>query len=365
MSGIIGDNTSESSGSIATVSGVTTSGSDPAVDTNPSGGVGTMFVNSTSGEMFICTDSTTGENVWTNVGDGEDGIEPWSYGGTLHGYTGYGAEYPYFDRIDRFSFASGSEDATDVGNGINNRAYVAGNSSLTYGYTSGGLGTPGAYEDYVDKFQFAATADAADIGDLPVDTSNMTGVSDTNNMIGYGVAGNARTTTITKITYSSDAISTSSATLYTTGNTGSGTTSATHGYVGGGGPAPYTEITKFIYSSETNGTLVGSLGEDMYPAAGASSETHGYTFGNSNGGYTDSILKHSFSSDGDATDADDLTVAKAYQAGQSSKTYAYSSGGKIPGVTNVIERWPFASDGGGVDVGNLTVARGACAGYEQ
>jgi hypothetical protein len=70
MSGIVGDNTNENSGQIATVQGITTSSSDPALDTNPSGGLGTMFVNTTSGEMYICTDATAGDNVWKNVGSG-------------------------------------------------------------------------------------------------------------------------------------------------------------------------------------------------------------------------------------------------------------------------------------------------------
>jgi|TARA_Y100000034_G_C6774727_1_gene345825 hypothetical protein len=74
MSGIVGINTGEQSGQIATVSGITTSSSDPAIDTNPDGGVGTMFVNSTSGEMYICTTATAGANVWFNVGGGTGNI---------------------------------------------------------------------------------------------------------------------------------------------------------------------------------------------------------------------------------------------------------------------------------------------------
>jgi len=49
---------------------VTKSASDPAVDTN--GAVGDQWVNTTSGEMFVCTDATTGANVWKNQAGGED-----------------------------------------------------------------------------------------------------------------------------------------------------------------------------------------------------------------------------------------------------------------------------------------------------
>ena len=75
MSGIVGDNIDDRSGVInAPAGGATVSASDPAVDTNPADGVGTIFVNSTSGEMYICTDATAGENAWTNVGVGTGNI---------------------------------------------------------------------------------------------------------------------------------------------------------------------------------------------------------------------------------------------------------------------------------------------------
>ena len=58
----------------------TISASDPTISTNPSGGVGTEWNNSTSGEMYICTDATTGANVWKNVGDGSGDIELLPFG---------------------------------------------------------------------------------------------------------------------------------------------------------------------------------------------------------------------------------------------------------------------------------------------
>ena len=62
------------------------SATDPVADTNPAGGVGTVWANTTTGEMYSCTDATTGANVWTNVGDGTGNVpEPVSLasGGTL------------------------------------------------------------------------------------------------------------------------------------------------------------------------------------------------------------------------------------------------------------------------------------------
>ena len=47
---------------------------DPASNTNPSTGVGTLWINSTSGEAYVLTDATTNANAWTNIGGGEGNI---------------------------------------------------------------------------------------------------------------------------------------------------------------------------------------------------------------------------------------------------------------------------------------------------
>jgi hypothetical protein len=54
--------------------GPLTSASDPTVSSNKT--LGTEWLNSTSGEMYICTDATAGANVWTNVGAGTSSIAP-------------------------------------------------------------------------------------------------------------------------------------------------------------------------------------------------------------------------------------------------------------------------------------------------
>ena len=50
-------------GSLLTnMSSVLSGSSDPTISTNP-GTVGTKYKNTTSGEMYICTDATAGANV--------------------------------------------------------------------------------------------------------------------------------------------------------------------------------------------------------------------------------------------------------------------------------------------------------------
>ena len=66
MSGKIATNPNRQSGSIGSVPSATQSASDPTTTTNPSGGVGTEWINTTSGDIFLCTDATTDANWWIN-----------------------------------------------------------------------------------------------------------------------------------------------------------------------------------------------------------------------------------------------------------------------------------------------------------
>ena len=64
MSGKISDNLGTASGLVKSATDAPDSGSsNPTVSTNPSA-IGDRFINTTSGEVFVCTDVTAGENVW-------------------------------------------------------------------------------------------------------------------------------------------------------------------------------------------------------------------------------------------------------------------------------------------------------------
>ena len=47
--------------------------SDPLLTSNPSS-VGHMWLNTTTGELFCCTDNTTNNNVWKNIGEGSGNV---------------------------------------------------------------------------------------------------------------------------------------------------------------------------------------------------------------------------------------------------------------------------------------------------
>ena len=102
---------------------------------------------------------------------------------TTDGFNSGGAYWaPPFTittQIDKFPFSISAGTATDVGDlaGPNNKYLIAGQSSTTDGFTSGGQGGFGSppYAD-INKFPFSISAGTAtDVGDLSTDRYNSTG----------------------------------------------------------------------------------------------------------------------------------------------------------------------------------------------
>ena len=104
---------------------ITRSSSDPTASTNPSGGVGTVFLNTTSGEMWTCTNATAGSNIWKNIGDGTIGFLV-ATGGTITTDGDY--------KVHVFN-SSGTFEVTTLGDGNVRSLIIAGGGG---GGTSGG-----------------------------------------------------------------------------------------------------------------------------------------------------------------------------------------------------------------------------------
>ena len=160
--------------------------SDPTASTNPSG-VGIVYENTTSGQMFICTSATAGANVWINVGSGH-GSYGTVYGGrglgTVAGYT-HGGEGGT-NVIDRFTFGSNAN-AADHGDLSTFRTYMGGHSSITHGYSSGGFGAPSTNTSKIDKYAFGSNTTSTVHSNLTVTRRHVTGTTDITH--GYGSGG--------------------------------------------------------------------------------------------------------------------------------------------------------------------------------
>src|SRR6056300_605883 len=73
----------DAASAFADLTDVTVSTSDPAVNTNPSTGVGTLWLNKSSGDLYVCTSATTNDNFWTNIGKGDTNVGFSATGGTI------------------------------------------------------------------------------------------------------------------------------------------------------------------------------------------------------------------------------------------------------------------------------------------
>jgi len=131
---ISGANLTGIAASLSALTDCTVSTADPTGSTNPTSGVGHVWVNKTSGEQYILTDATAGLNVWTNVGDGTGAIGPLiATGGTVTTVGGY--KYHTFT-------SSGTFQVTAAGPSVD-YLVVAGGGGGGYGGPAGGGGAGG------------------------------------------------------------------------------------------------------------------------------------------------------------------------------------------------------------------------------
>lgn len=277
--------------------------------------------------------------------------------------------------IVKYSFTSDGN-ATDVGDLIVGRYGVAGQSSFEHGYsTGGGFEPPFAYKNEIDRFPFASDTNATDVGDLANVVYWNAGQSDLVGSNGYSTGGNGSAgdqgQTIEKFPFAATTNATDIGNLRITQNFDPiGQSSSIAGYVTGGNPAAvaptsYSTIEKFPFASDTTSTSVGTLAVRTYWQSGQSSADNGYTTGGTGvdpaaPGVQNVIQRFPFASDNNATDVGDLTFARSgvqgSAGGTSSESFGYMAGGKInPSDTNIniIDKFSFADESTATDVGDL------------
>jgi len=363
-----------------------TGSSDPVNETNPADGVGALYINTTTGEMFICTDATTDGNEWANVGEGSGDVTyvAWAPQGTQYGYfaAGYNAgPTTRYDIIERYSFTT-DQSASDVGNlYAGGTSSPFGHSSIDYGWVSGGWS--GAISLGIQKFSYASQTDSVDHGaTLYGDTAtqgNSSAASCGTADYAYIVGGhksdpNENWDIIQKFPYASQTNAVSIGNMaYPTGlYQQCGWSSSTHGYSAGGYDyggdwnSQFSDIEKFSFASEGNGVNCSNLTAETSYSSGSSSTTHGYTAG----GYitdwlvTSKIDKMSFATEATASNIGNISAGMHSPVGSSSTTNGYATGGHLNGNTTAsvnIEKYSHTSDGTVNIIGDITVPRSSGA----
>ena len=338
--------------------GVLKAGSNPATDTNPADGLGTQWLNTSSGSMYVCTDATTDANVWINVGGGSDNIVFWGYPASISGYVHGGSVSGWSAQnfIEKFSVQSDSNgsDVGDLTQGIRN---AAGCSSNTHGYNAGGLNAPEG--DRIEKYSFASDGNATDT------TANLTQdrnchKSYSTNDHGY-LAGNYPVANlIDRFPFASSAHASDIGDLAVAMHQFAAAQSETHGWAAGGSGSSIrmNTIQNFTFASSTNSTDVCNMDQVNRMSAGAESATHGYTMGGDAAGGGDryrNIEKWAFASSNNATNIADLSNYQVWDAvGISSADNGYCVGGILNNSHgNTIDKFSFSSDSDATGIGTI------------
>jgi hypothetical protein len=343
-------------GAITGIESATKSASDPTILTNPATGLGTKWINTTSGDIYVCTDATTDENTWTNVGEQSGNIQL-EFAGQTYGYKMGGRNgSTMHDAIEKYSFTSDGN-ATDVANLSVARDGATGTQSKIYGFVSGGDSPTGHL--MIDKHQFATTNDSTSVGNLLNNGWLGAGVSG-NDGYGYHVGGDEPVDVfIFRFSFTSDGDATDAGdmTRGTNNHCCASDWSASYGYSAGGVAPTGDVIERFAFGSSVTSSDVGDMAVDVDGAAGISSETHGYISGGYLGGVLNHIQKYAFAASGDSADIANLTQARyGCRSGTSSTTHGYIAGGNYAtGVsyTDTIDKHSTVSDATATDVGNL------------
>lgn len=271
--------------------------------------------------------------------------------GSVSGYVS-GGRYSSTDLnvIQKFPFPSDAN-ATDVGDLTAARYYVAGTQSTTSGYAVGG--TPQVTR--IDKFPFSSDDNAADVGDIYVGRWKLAAMcsSTTSYSAGGITSGFSYTNYIDKFPFASDGNAADTANILNSQAISGGNSAQNHGngYVCGGennfGSTKIQTIQKFSFASEGDATNAGDLSTNRGGIASQSSSSHGYSTGGAPSS-SNVIDKFTFVSDANATDVGDLTAAMQNAVGQSSTTHGYVS------YNSYIDKFSFSVDGNASDVGDLT-----------
>ena len=295
--------------------------------------------------------------------------------GTVQGFALGGGTIPGvgIDSIESYPFASDTN-STDLGNltvarGNSNH----GHSSKTHGYVAGGFSNPPAtFHNVIDKFPFATPSDnAVDVGDL--NTVTRSGTSQNSVTDGYVSGGDAPsiTNTIQKFPFASDTNATALGNLTNnTAETPAGVSSDTDGYCCGGNvgpPAAATDkIDKHPFASDNDATAVSTLTATTNNTVGTQSEIRGYICG---GGppTVDKIERFGFANDSNGVDVANLTAVRNGLGRSTSSTHGYLHGGQTPApaTSNEIQKFSFASETNATDVGELQESRNSSSGAQD
>jgi len=346
-----------------------------ADDTGLGYAAGSIWVDSTNGDMYTCTDSTAEDATWINM-EGDDVNPPFVAQGTTYGWMAGGASCPSgspsiggLDSISRISFTAPAASVA-VGELSSSRTTPSRGSirSSTLALNVGGYRThpSGANLDDMDSFTFTSPSTVTDIGEYATTTSHAGSTGDGTNGFVMGGDNPSKVDTVTKISLTSPHPMSDNGELSTTRSMNTGFTDLTYAYSVTGSNPPYVDTIERMAFATTSGTFADS--GELTRATGGGGGANGPTKGFYAGGAPPPLqIRHqidTFTYAAPTTSADVGELAgtqRAYIGGGAASTdYAYFIAGTLdspPHTATVdsISRIPWsATSGGSTDFGELT-----------
>ena len=364
-----------------------TAAADPttAADAGTGYEVGSLWNNTSSGEIFICKDSSEENSVW--IGQEGENINLVQHAqGSSDGYVWGGDGGPsmsprFRDNIEKYSFSSDAN-ATDSGefNQVirNFRAGKYGTTLFSLGGQRASNPAPStSVVDTIDSFPTTAPHPVSDHGELTGGTFQYGGANDnsTHTFVHGGEWGGVQyVDTIQKVGKASTANSTDVGETASAENgaTGCPDSIGSQGFQTAGRTQPgstyRTDIQKYSMASDGNGSDTGDELSQAYTGhATASDESHGFAYtgyigppGGVHG--QDDIDRFGFNSPYSGSDVGEMTnnPYSDSSGGQMSSTHGYKAGGYNPAgesYIDVIDKFAYASPYASEDVGDLTESK--------
>ena len=382
MSGEVKQNTSVASGVIATAPSATESASDPALTTNPED-VGAEWHNTTSGEIFICSDNTVSLNTW--IGQKGGRVAP-----ARGVFFGGGSDALGQTDVIQYITIATLGDAVSFGTLSVNMSYAGGcsNGSSDRGLAMGSASWAGIDNNTIEYITISTPGNSTDFGDaIQANADQYNAAATSNGTNDRGVAGGGYSTNASPSAQQNNMYY---VTISTTGNgtdfgdleyrttaqtwTSNGTLDRGIAWYGSKAITPcdnaWKGISYFTISSPGNavdfgdGTWIGSSGCAMSNLTNDRGVNAGLFSDCSSGGYSYGAVNNleyiTISSTGNATDFGDLSdVGHSYRGTSSGTSERGVFGGGLIGSswTDRLDYITINSTGNSTDYGDLLSVR--------
>ena len=215
----------------------------------------------------------------------------------------------------------------------------------------------------IDFININTTGDAQDFGDLASNRGGPQRGQAGSRVRGLAMGGNSTISTVASVTFASTGNATDTGNILTVGRRlGAGVSNQTRAlYAGGLTPSAQNVIDATDIASLGNSVDFGDLTMTRYFQSGVSSPTRGVIAAGYNpsspvSGYTKIVDFVTISTQGNAADFGQMTVAGQPDAAGNSIRGIFS-GGVNPSYTNAIEFLTIATLGNATDFGDLTLAK--------